>query len=277
MSASLERLFLGGERIDSLPGDARGFAYGDGLFETMRVHRGLVPWWPMHMARLVHGGSRLGLALPDPVQLEHQARDLFDDDADGVLKLVVARGGGGRGYAPRPEAPPLWRLARHSLPEPARPGGLVVRWCAMRLAVQPALAGLKHCNRLEQVLARAEWRDPAIDEGLLLDTDGRLVSATAANVFVLHGERWSTPRVDRCGVAGTCRAWLLDQAGAIEMDIAPDALQTADAVLLCNAVRGILQVARLEARTWAPHPSVAALRARLAHAHPGFAVDQEVA
>jgi 4-amino-4-deoxychorismate lyase len=275
MSASFERLFLGGERIDALPGDARGFAYGDGLFETMRVHRGLVPWWPMHMARLLHGASRLALALPDPAHLEREARALFDDEADGVLKLVVSRGGGGRGYAPPPGAAPLWRLSRHALPAPARTGGLVVRWCAIRLALQPALAGLKHCNRLEQVLARAEWTDPGIDEGLMLDAQGHIACATGANVFVLHGERWSTPRVDRCGVAGTCRAWLLDQAGAIESDLVPDALQTADAVLLCNAVRGILPVARLEARTWAPHPAVAELRARLAHAHPGFAADQE--
>ena len=276
MSASFERLFLGADRIASLPGEARGFAYGDGLFETMRVHRGLVPWWSRHMARLVHGASRLALAVPDPVQLEHEARDLFDDGADGVLKLILSRGGGGRGYEPQADAPPLWRISRHPLPGPARAGGLVARWCDTRLALQPALAGLKHCNRLEQVLARSEWTDPAIDEGLVRDMDGHLACATAANVFVLHGERWSTPRVDRCGVAGTCRAWLLEQTGAVETHIAPDALQTADAVLLCNAVRGILPLARLEARTWAPHPAVAELRARLARAHPGFAIDQEI-
>jgi 4-amino-4-deoxychorismate lyase len=171
------------------------------------------------------------------------------------------------------DAPPLWRISRHPLP--TQSAGLVLRWCDTRLALQPALAGLKHCNRLEQVLARSEWDDPAIDEGLLRSTDGDLVCATAANVFVLHGERWSTPRIDRCGVAGVCRAWVLAETGATETRIAPDDLQTADAVLLCNAVRGILPVARLEARAWAPHPAVAELRARLARAHPGFAVDQE--
>ena len=103
----------------------------------------------------------------------------------------------------------------------------MLRWCDTRLAVQPALAGLKHCNRLEQVLARAEWNDAGIDEGLLRSSD--------------------------------------------------DDVQSADAVLLCNAVRGILPVARLDARTWVPHPAVADLRRRLARAHPGFAVDQEVA
>jgi len=268
-----ERLFLGGTRIDSLPGDARGFAYGDGLFETMRVHRGTVPWWAAHRARLETGATRLALALPEIAIIERELRALFDDDGDGVAKLIVSRGGGGRGYAPAPDAAPLWRLSRHDLPPASREGGLVLRWCETRLALQPALAGLKHCNRLEQVLARGEWRDAGIDEGLMRSTEGDVVCATSANLFVLHGDRWSTPAVDRCGVAGTCRAWLLAETGASETRVAIEDVRTADSVLLCNAVRGILTVARLDARAWAPHPAVADLRMRLARAHPAF--DQE--
>ena len=271
-----ERLFVGDTRIDALPGDARGFAYGDGLFETMRVHRGEVPWWAMHMARLATGMQRLRFATLDQALIEREARALFDDGGDGVLKLIVSRGGGGRGYAPMRDAAPLWRLSRHAVPAMSR-APLVLRWCDTRLSVQPALAGLKHCNRLEQVLARAEWNDAGIDEGLLRSSDGDVVCATAANVFVLHGTQWSTPRIDRCGVAGVCRAWVLAETGATEARLTPDDVQSADAVLLCNAVRGILPVARLDARTWLPHPAVADLRRRLARAHPGFAVDQEVA
>jgi 4-amino-4-deoxychorismate lyase len=265
-----ERIFSGDVRIDALPGDARGFAYGDGVFETMRVHAGLVPWWPAHMARLVHGLSRLGIPVPEADFVDRQARALFDDAGDGVLKLIVSRGGGGRGYAPERDAPPVWRVSRHPLPAPARAGGLVLRWCDTRLALQPALAGLKHCNRLEQVLARGEWNDAAIDDGLMLDTEGHVVSATAANLFLLHGDRWTTPEVDRCGVAGVCRAWMLAQTGATATRVAPADVESADSVLLCNAVRGILPVARLDARAWAPHPAVADLRRRLARAHPAF-------
>ena len=101
--------------------------------------------------------------------------------------------------------------------------------------------------------------------------EGDVVCATSANLFVLHGDRWSTPAVDRCGVAGTCRAWLLSQTGARETRLSQADVEIADSVLLCNAVRGILPVARLGARTWAPHPAVADLRQRLAQAHPGFA------
>jgi 4-amino-4-deoxychorismate lyase len=265
------RSFIGDARIEALPGDARGFAYGDGVFETMRVHQGTVPWWGAHRARLEAGAERLRLSLPSATAIEGAFAELFDDQGDGVAKLLVTRGGGGRGYAPDIGAPPVWRLSRHPFPAGPRDGGLVLRWCETQLAVQPALAGLKHCNRLEQVLARAEWHDADIDEGLMRSTEGDVVCATSANLFVLHGDRWSTPRIDRCGVAGTCRAWLLSQTGAAEVRMAPADVEIADAVLLCNAVRGILPVARLGERTFAPHPAVAELAQRLAHAHPGFA------
>ena len=264
------RIFVGNQRVDAIPADDRGLAYGDGLFETMRVHHGAVRWWEAHMARLANGARRLRIVLPDIAAIEREARDLFADDGDGVLKLLVSRGGGGRGYAPTPDAAPLWRLSRHPLPPPARTGGLVLRWCDTPLALQPALAGIKHCNRLEQVLARGEWTDPAIDEGLLRSTEGDVVCATAANLFLLRDGRWSTPRLDRCGVAGVCRAWVLSETAAIETRVAPADVESADAVVLGNAVRGILPVARLGARTWAPQAAVADLRRRLAHAHPGF-------
>src|SRR5690606_5854536 len=139
--------------------------------------------------------------------------------------------------------------------------------------VQPALAGIKHCNRLEQVLARAECDRAGADEGLLRDADGYVVSATAANLFVLSGDRWLTPPVDRCGVAGTCRAALLAPLSARETSLAKEDVERADAVFLCNAVRGILPVARLGARRWPVHPGVAAAQASLARLHPGFRLD----
>ena len=268
MSGAPERIFAGATRIEALPGDARGFAYGDGLFETMRVHRGTVPWWARHMARLAEGAARLRMPLPDPALVEREALALVGASDAAILKLIVTRGASPRGYAPSPDAPPVWRLSLHALATPRET--LVVRWCDTRLALQPALAGLKHCNRLEQILARGEWTDPAVDEGLMRSTEGDVVCATAANLFVLHGDRWTTPPVDRCGIAGTCRAWLLSETGAAEARLQPADIESADAVALCNAVRGILPVARLDARAWASHPAIATLRRSLARAHPGF-------
>lgn len=258
--------------MEALELDDRGFRYGDGLFETMRAHRGTLPWWAAHWRRLSAGAARLALPLPDARVALQEATSLLEG-GDAVLRLQVTRGGGGRGYAPSATAESTWVLSRHPLPDPPSGAGLRLRWCDMRLAVQPALAGLKHCNRLEQVLARLELeRDaPPVDEGLLQGPDGELVSATAANVFVLHGEQWLTPPVERCGVAGVCRGWLLEQELARIQPVSRDEVERADAVVLTNAVRGILPVSQLGARYWPPHPRTAALRAALAAAHPAFA------
>ena len=266
-----ERLFEGARRVDAIAPDDRALAYGDGLFETLRVHAGTLPWWDAHWARLARGAARLGIALPDPGQVRAEAAALFDDGGSGVLKLLVSRGGGARGYAPSKHATPRWMLARHPLP--AAGGPLRAAWCETRLALQPALAGLKHCNRLEQVLARAESDAAGADEGLVQDAEGNVVSATAANLFVLRDGDWLTPPVDRCGVAGICRASLLGPLRAREQRLSRADVETADAVLLCNAVRGILPLASLGAREWAPHPALAQARRALAATHPGFAPD----
>lgn len=271
------RIFVGDNCIDAhadvLLAEGRGPAYGDGVFETMRVTGGCVPWWPGHVARMVLGAERLRITLPSTGALETALNDGLRGHREGVLKLMVTRGTGGRGYGVLPTAPPVWWLMPSSSPLPSRPGGLHLRWCDTRLAQQPLLAGIKHCNRLEQVLARAEWTTPDIDEGLMRDTAGDVVAATAANLFVLRDGRWWTPPVDRCGIAGVCRSWALRDLGAGERRLGVKDVETADAVILTNAVRGILPVARLGERVWSSHPMVAAARRRLAAAHPAFAVD----
>jgi 4-amino-4-deoxychorismate lyase len=268
------RIFVGDAQVDAVAADDRGLAYGDGLFETMRAHQGDVPWWDMHWARLQRGAGLLRIALPDMAQVRHEAAQLLAGE-DAVLKLLVTRGRGGRGYAPDANAAPTWILSKSPLPPAAPPGGIDVRWCKTRLALQPALAGIKHCNRLEQVLARAEWNDSVAaerdaHEGLMCSTDGDVVCATSANLFVLHQGRWRTPPVDRCGVAGICRGWAITALDASESRLTVTEVETAEAVFLCNAVRGILPVARLGERTWPLHPQVAALRERLGVAHPAF-------
>ncbi len=281
------RLFVGdaaignarlGDARDGTPTDAvliegRGFAYGDGVFETMRAVGGAIPWWPAHRTRLAMGAARLRIPLPAAERMEAELHDWLSRHRDAVIKLILTRGSGGRGYTPALDAPPVWALIASALPPPLPRGGLVLRWCETRLAQQPLLAGIKHGNRLEQVLARAEWTDPGIDEGLMRDTDGHVVAATAANLFVLREGRWWTPPVDRCGIAGVCRSWALRALAVIERRLNVEEVESADALVLCNAVRGILPVARLGDRVWALHPAVAEARHCLAAVHPAFAID----
>ena len=272
MSALATAVFRGLRPIPALPADDRGLAYGDGLFETLRVHGRRAVWWDAHVQRLASGAARLGIAAPAPAWLAAEAAKLLAvAPADAVLKIVLTRGAGGRGYSPLGASEPTLVLSLHPPPPPA-PGPLVLRWCDTPVSVQPALAGLKHLNRLEQVLARGEWSDPAIHEGLMLDLDGRVACATAANVFARFDGRWCTPRVERRGVAGIARAWVLANGdGAIEADFDRAQLEAADAVFLCNAVRGILPAGKLGDRCWDPHPALEHLRRTLGRAEPAFA------
>ena len=266
---TMYRMFAGDRQVEAIAPDDRALAYGDGLFETMRVHAAALPWWDAHWARLARGGERLRMALPDPDRVQVEAARLFDDSADGVLKLLVSRAGA-RGYAPPADGAVRWMLSLHPLPPQAPATGRRAIWCDIRMAVQPALAGIKHCNRLEQVLARGECVAAGVDEGLMQDVDGCVVSATSANLFVLRDGAWLTPRVDRCGVAGTCRAQLLQVLEAREATLDVAAVEAAEAVFLCNAVRGILPLARLGTRQWSPHPAIANAHKALAGLHPGF-------
>lgn len=273
------RIYVGAAPVSAIPADDRGFGYGDGLFETMRAHRGRVPWWDAHWSRLQRGAVRLRIALPEHEQV-HDEADRLLDGRDGVLKLVVSRGSSGhgsgaRGYALGDASVPTWVLSHHPAPSAFAREGLTLRWCDTRLALQPVLAGIKHCNRLEQVLARAEWCDLQApqrdaDEGLMRSSEGDVVCATAANVFMLAAGRWLTPRIDRCGVEGVCRDWAMAALAAEARRLAMSDIESAEAVFLCNAVRGILPVARLGTRAWSPHPRVTALQQRLAKEHPGF-------
>ena len=260
--------YMGRDRLDAVSIDNRGLNYGDGVFETMRVHRGALPLWPRHLARLGEGAHRLGIAIPAVDFIEACIADMVSGADAGVLKLLVTRGEGGRGYAPPVDVVPTWMLSLQPLPPMQI--ALRVHVCDTRLATQPALAGIKHCNRLEQVLGRAEAVRAGCDEGLMQDMAGNPVCATSANLLVLRDGRWRTPLVDACGVAGVLRGWLLSQ-GLVEVAaVAPDELADADALALCNAVRGILPVRALGAREWSPHPATDELQARLAMAYPMF-------
>jgi 4-amino-4-deoxychorismate lyase len=130
-----------------------------------------------------------------------------------------------------------------------------VRWCDARLAEQPLLAGIKHLNRLEQVLARAEWTDPDVAEGLMRDVHGRLVCGTMSNVFIVIRDQLVTPALVRAGVAGVMRAALLAafrQSGAavVERDVEPAELAAASEVFLSNALIGAWPVRSLEQLRW---------------------------
>ncbi len=257
---SAERVRVDGAERDSVPALDRGLAYGDGVFETMRCVGGRIPLLERHLERLGNGAGRLGIALAGgDLREEIEGFATGGGSADCVIKVIVTRGDGAGGYRSDPATPARRILvARAPAEHPAAwwNEGVTVRHCEMRLGTNPALAGIKHLNRLEQVLARREWDDPQIAEGLMADQRGRIVEGIASNLFLVSGGRLLTPFIEHCGVAGVMRAHLL-QTVAPELGIATAEvhceralLAAAQEVFVCNAVSGVWPVRRLDRQRW---------------------------
>jgi 4-amino-4-deoxychorismate lyase len=242
----------------------RGLHYGDGLFETMAARDGRVRFLDWHLERLSAGAARLAIPLPDLSALAAEIAAV-SVPGRGIVKLIVTRGAGERGYRP-PQRPEPTRVVL-GLPWPALPPaastlGVRVGWCRMRLGRNPRLAGIKHLNRLEQVLARAEWDDAAMAEALMMDDNDHTIGGTQTNLFARIAGRWTTPALDQCGVAGVMRRaflmWTADRGDpVIERALPAAELAGATALLLTNAVIGAWPVSELAGRGLAIDPQAA--------------------
>jgi len=232
--------------------DDRGLSYGDGLFETMLLRDGTVRFLSSHLSRLQLGCRRLGIDYPEAA-LTADIAQISAAAREGVLKVIITRGAGGRGYRPLEGTQSTRIVSLH--PAPAETATITARWCELRLSRNPALAGMKHLNRLEQVLAQREWSDERIGEGLMLDTEGELVGGTTSNVFIVRQGVLLTPDLRFSGVRGVMREQVLKAAAKLglqssEEPLWPHDLDVASEVFVSNAVRGIRSVIALDEHRW---------------------------
>jgi 4-amino-4-deoxychorismate lyase len=245
LSTAVNSLVNGREQ-DCIALDDRGLQFGDGLFETLCVRAGQARYWERHMARLRAGCARLGLPPPDVQHLHFEVGRLIRQQPHGVAKILLTRGGGGRGYSP-PVDVEINRIVRY-LPCPVFPTeGLRLARCATTLGRNPLLAGIKHLNRLEQVLASRELAAQGADEGLLADSEGQVIEGTRSNLFLVRQGELLTPDLGQCGVAGVLRAVVLDTCATAGIPcqvrgLSWDDLDTADEVFMTNSLMGIQPV-----------------------------------
>ncbi len=229
-------------RLDPLD---RGLQYGDGVFETMAVRDGRARFFEWHLARLADGARRLAMPVPDQGDLAGQIAAAWPDGR-GIVKLICTRGPSGRGYRPPPQVKPTCVAAGFAWPAwpaSAWSEGIRLRYCRTRFGRNPQLAGIKHLNRLEQVLARAEWDDDDIAEGLMMDDRELVISGTQSNLFAVIAGRTVTPALDQCGVAGVMRGafrrWAAEHDNAVvERGIRAGELETATEIFVTNALIG---------------------------------------
>ena len=251
------------ERLD--PAD-RGLRYGDSLFETVAYRDGQLEWLDRHLARLYEGAERLQLRLAEPDEMRKlilsdltAMLDEVGNPSAAVFRVQVTRGVGGRGYAVTGDKQPMWVHSLHPWPwlneqgAPTPPAPARVRYCAQTLAAQPSLAGIKHGNRLEQVLARLEWGGE-FEEGLMSDAEGRIIEGTMSNLFVVQQQTLHTPALDRCGIRGVMRGVVIDLAEQLGIPVRISTLnrvflEQANCLFLTNSLAGIWPLRQLGART----------------------------
>jgi 4-amino-4-deoxychorismate lyase len=257
MALSTHYLINGESDLGLSPQD-RGLAYGDGVFRTLRVSQAIPVDWALHYEKLTQDCSALSINCPSQELLLTDIERLFTPDEEAVAKIIVTRGAGPRGYAIPAATTPTRIVLRESFPLYPHhyfDEGVTLHLCRLRLSHQPRLAGIKHLNRLENVLARLEWADPKIADGLLLDEQGLVIECTMSNLFARFGETLVTPPLDKCGVAGITRQRILDNASnlgctAVARELSLDALMEADEIITCNSLYGAWQVRSFNNRQW---------------------------
>jgi 4-amino-4-deoxychorismate lyase len=243
---------VNGQFCDTLTVHDRGLAYGDGLFDTLLISNGQPVFYDLHIQRLLKGCERLGLSLKrETIETDIKKLLIHTEKSDSaVLKTIITRGSGQRGYRITENSVVNRVLIMSPLSSNEHTSGkpLTLALCDTRLGHNPALAGIKHLNRIENVLARNEWRSLNVDEGLMLDTSGNVIEGTMSNVFWCDGDVLYTPGLTRCGVEGVMRQVIIDRLAsklglAVKQgDFRLDSLYQADEIIMSNSLMGIRSV-----------------------------------
>lgn len=270
MSKSYDHIINGGLNGPLSPLD-RGLAYGDGVFRTLKVVNGVPEQWPMHYQKLVADCGAIGIVCPGADQLMSDFQQLFGVDEIAAAKIIITRGDGARGYTPPAITAPMRLMIKSPLPKYPQSHyveGVSLHVCEVRLVSQPKLAGVKHLNRLENVLARMEWSDPTIAEGVMLDTADNVIECTSANIFARFGDTLLTPDLSQCGIAGITRQRILEFASTFSLKTKIEAfdllkLYTADEVIICNSIYGAWHVRKINDRIWGGQNLAADIRKAL--------------
>jgi 4-amino-4-deoxychorismate lyase len=255
---------LNGETKHCIEFSDRGFQYGDGLFETIEVLNGIPVFLNQHLQRLSKGCKKLLIPIPDIEIFRKEAFQLSQSSASkqAVLKLIVTRGSGGRGYRQPELIHPTRLFSLHPFPdypESYKQQGINIRFCNTRLGINPALSGIKHMNRLEQVVARSEWNSSGIQEGLMLDINGNIIEGTMSNVFLVKENVLYTPTIEQCGVEGIVRNIVISEAQKnqvyiVEKTLSKEDIKSADELFVTNSIIGIWPVKQLEEQRYAIGP-----------------------
>jgi 4-amino-4-deoxychorismate lyase len=257
----------------------RGLHYGDGVFRTLLRYDHRWVDWPTQMSKLRKDAARISLSAPDSALLLEEAELLCWAQASATLKILLWRAGRGRGYRSESDAAErlLLRYDAPQFPPNYWTQGIRAFLSLVTMSAQPRLAGIKHLNRLEQVLASRDWPDD-VQEAILLSAAGKLVCGTRSNLFWLARGQLFTPDLSECGVSGVMRGRIVQLAQSMEIEIktgsyAPQDLLDADEAFVTNSLIGLWPLRQFETRNWNA-PGALTCRLSLALAHPMLAASE---
>ncbi len=268
-------MLINGTPGNTISAEDRGLAYGDGVFRTLRMKSGRPVCWERQYAKLHQDCTALRIACPSALLLSSELQQLGKTQPEGVAKIIITRGASIRGYAPSPqsEATRILSLAPDTTyPVEYAKQGVRVHVCKVRLGHQALLAGIKHLNRLENVLAASEWQAQDMLEGVMSDISGYIISGTRSNIFMLRGNVLYTPNLMRCGVSGVQRDRVIDWAkqhgvSCKVADFRMEEMLLADEIFLTNSVFGLWPVRELGEYRRIQHPTAWKIQEWLSDEH----------
>jgi 4-amino-4-deoxychorismate lyase len=252
---------INGKFVDELAAHDRGLHYGDGLFETITVENMQLLCWDEHLKRLERGCIKLNIAVPDKNLLKNEVSELINTESQGVIKIIISRGQGGRGYKILENIAPTRIISLYPWSyqyDQNSSSGVKTRICKYRYAKNPLLAGIKHLNRLEQILARSEWNDDSIAEGIVMDSENYIIEGTMSNIFCIIGKTLYTPDLSACGIEGIVRGKIIELASNLKFNVEIKKmplgfLMNAEEIFMCNSIIGVWPVNIIDETKFSKH------------------------
>ena len=247
------KMLINGNETHYIDATDRGFQYGDGIFETIALRNGHVYLWEKHLARMSAACQRLLLPMPDTKLLRSETQSLVKGVDNGIIKIILTRGVGERGLLYPNPTNPTRVLILYDNNQYLRENwmlGVNTRICSTILGQNSVLAGIKHLNRLEHIIARNEWHDSSILEGILLNQDGLVIEGTSTNIFIVTSGKIVTPLLDQCGVDGIMRNVVIEflqskNQACIIANISETDIYHADEIFLTNSIVGVWPVKKV--------------------------------
>lgn len=257
---SSSHTWLNGQPSQEIAISDRGLLYGDAFFTTIKVTAGRVEHWALHSERLIFSVERLGFPSPDLTLIEKELQAFVKEQSDitksvdGVVRLTISRGSGVRGYK-APVSPEVQRILSWAPINTSTTfdSGVCLSLCSRPPSINPMLAGIKHCNRLAEVLAAEEVSENCFDG--IMSLNDKVICGTKSNIYFYLNDQWQTPKLDLAGVNGTVRRWLLNnQHDFVESDITHKDMASARYCLVSNAIVGIIPVCAIGATNYELFP-----------------------